>query len=151
MVVFTSPSSVLVNLLGQRFKLFHHFSACHFWWFLGTLMMIPLRRSLIVMTWTSLSKDACASDKSRRKGGSIAKTAFPGFGVAGGYACLQKVVHVISEVPEFATRQTQRFFSWQRSGEITPYLAVGISSGQKLGVLSRWSVKLVCFNSLLHH
>jgi uncharacterized oligopeptide transporter (OPT) family protein len=58
--------------------------------------------------------------------------------VAFGYALLQKVFHVIAEVPFFMTRQTQRFFpSAKISGEITPeYLGVGYIIGPRIaGVL----------------
>jgi OPT family oligopeptide transporter len=128
---------------------------------LGTLMMIPLRRSLIVDEHGTLpypEGTACASVlKAGEKGGSIAKTAFLGLGFAGAYALLQKVFHVIAEVPEFATRQTQRFFpSAKISGEITPeYLGVGYIIGPRIagvlvagGVLS-WFVFIPLLASLV--
>ena len=53
---------------------------------LGTLMMIPLRRSLIVKEHETLpypEGTACASVlKAGEKGGDFAKTAFMGLGVA---------------------------------------------------------------------
>ena len=61
-----------------------------------------------------------------------------GLGVAGAYAVLQKVFRIIAEAPEFATRQTYRFFpSAKLSGEITPeYLGVGYIIGPRIaGVL----------------
>lgn len=61
---------------------------------LGTLMMIPLRRSLIVKEHSTLpypEGTACASVlKAGEKGGDIAKTAFVGLGIAMLYAFLQK-------------------------------------------------------------
>ncbi|MFL5774609.1 MAG: OPT/YSL family transporter, partial [Flavisolibacter sp.] len=75
---------------------------------LGTLMMIPLRRSLIVKEHGVLpypEGTACASVlKAGEKGGDLAKTAFLGMAVAMIYAIMQKVFHVISEVPVFATQ-----------------------------------------------
>lgn len=128
---------------------------------LGTLMMIPLRKSLIVQEHGTLpypEGTACASVlKAGEKGGSIAKTAFLGLGFAGAYAVLQKVFRVIAEVPEFATQQTQRFFpSAKVSGEITPeYLGVGYIIGPRIagvlvagGVLS-WLVLIPLLASVI--
>src|SRR5687768_11559549 len=74
---------------------------------LGTLMMIPLRRSLIVKEHGVLpypEGTACASVlKAGERGGEFAKTAFLGSGFAFAYAMLQKIFHVIKEVPDFAT------------------------------------------------
>jgi OPT family oligopeptide transporter len=109
---------------------------------LGTLMMIPLRRSLIVKEHESLpypEGTACAAVlKAGEKGGDFAKTAFQGLGFAIVYAFLQKVFHVIAEAPEFVTKQTNKFFpSASVAGEITPeYLGVGYIIGFKIaGVL----------------
>lgn len=109
---------------------------------LGTLMMIPLRRSLIVKEHETLpypEGTACASVlKAGEKGGDFAKTAFMGLGFAMVYALLQKVVHVIAETPRFVTEQTNKFFpSAAVSGEITPeYMGVGYIIGPKIsGVL----------------
>ncbi len=109
---------------------------------LGTLMMIPLRKSLIVKEHDTLpypEGTACASVlKAGEKGGDFAKTAFLGLGFALVYALLQKVFHVIAEVPAFVTKQTNKFFpSATVSGEITPeYMGVGYIIGFKIaGVL----------------
>lgn len=109
---------------------------------LGTLMMIPLRKALIVKEHDSLpypEGTACASVlKAGEKGGDFAKTAFLGLGFALAYAMLQKVFHVIAEAPAFVTKQTNRFFpSATVSGEITPeYMGVGYIIGFKIaGVL----------------
>ncbi|AHF15832.1 OPT family oligopeptide transporter [Niabella soli] len=109
---------------------------------LGTLMMIPLRRSLIVNEHKTLpypEGTACADVlKAGEKGGDFAKTAFWGLGFAFVYAVLQKIVHVIAETPSFITKQTNKFFPSARvSGEITPeYLGVGYIIGPRIaGVL----------------
>lgn len=109
---------------------------------LGTLMMIPLRKSLIVKEHGALpypEGTACASVlKAGEKGGDFAKTAFLGLGFAFAYATLQKIFHVIAEVPAFMTSQAQKFFPSARvSGEITPeYLGVGYIIGPRIaGVL----------------
>ncbi len=124
---------------------------------LGTLMMIPLRRSLIVKEHDTLpypEGTACAAVlKAGEKGGDIAKIAFWGVGVSMVYAFLQKIFHVIAEVPEYATKVTNKYFPAATvSGEITPeYLGVGYIIGPRIsgalvagGVLS-WLV----FNPLL--
>jgi OPT family oligopeptide transporter len=124
---------------------------------LGTLMMIPLRRSLIVKEHGVLpypEGTACASVlKAGEKGGDIARTAFIGVGVAMLYAFLQRILHVIAEVPEYTTKLTNKYFPAAKiSGEITPeYLGVGYIIGPRIsgalvagGVLS-WLV----FNPLL--
>lgn len=109
---------------------------------LGTLLMIPLRRSLIVNEHENLpypEGTACGDVlKAGEKGGDFARTAFWGLGVALCYAILQKVIHVIDEAPYYATAQANKFFPSARvSGEITPeYLGVGYIIGPRIaGVL----------------
>jgi putative OPT family oligopeptide transporter len=109
---------------------------------LGVLMMIPLRRSLIVKEHGQLQYPegtACAHVLiAGDKGGEFAKTAFQGVGFALGYAILQKVVHVIAEVPAWVTARTNKFLpSGTVNGEITPeYLGVGYIIGPRIaGVL----------------
>ena len=107
----------------------------------GTLMMVPLRRSLIVQEHDTLpypEGTACASVLiAGEKGGDFAKTAYLGLGVAFLYAALQKVLHVIAEVPVWATKQTNRYFpSAQVAGEITPeYLGVGYIIGFRISAV----------------
>lgn len=128
---------------------------------LGTLLMIPLRRSLIVNEHGNLpypEGTACGDVlKAGEKGGEFARTAFWGLGVAFLYAILQKVLHVIAEVPYFATRQANKFFPSARvSGEITPeYLGVGYIIGPRIagvlvagGVLS-WLVLIPLLATLI--
>jgi OPT family oligopeptide transporter len=114
---------------------------------LGTLMMIPLRRSLIVKEHGTLpypEGTACGSVlKAGEKGGVFAATAFMGMGVALVYAMLQKVFHVIAETPTFVTNQVNKFWpSATINGEITPeYLGVGYIIGVRIsGVLVAGSV-----------
>src|SRR5215210_4973364 len=109
---------------------------------LGTLMMIPLRRSLIVKEHETLpypEGTACAAVlKAGEKGGDFSKTAFLGVAVALTYAFLQRIFHVISEVPGYATSLKNKYFpAAYVSGEITPeYLGVGYIIGPKIaGVL----------------
>ncbi len=114
---------------------------------LGTMMMIPLRRSLIVKEHQNLpypEGTACASVlQAGEKGGVFAQTAFIGMGVAFAYAMLQKVFHVIAELPAYVTNQTNKFWPAATiNGEITPeYLGIGYIIGPRIsGVLVAGSV-----------
>ncbi|MBL0744283.1 OPT family oligopeptide transporter [Chryseolinea lacunae] len=114
---------------------------------LGTLMMIPLRRSLIVKEHGVLpypEGTACASVlQAGEKGGVFAQTAFYGMGVATLYAVMQKIFHIISEVPSFVTSQANKYWPSAASrGEITPeYLGVGYIIGPRIsGILVAGSV-----------
>jgi OPT family oligopeptide transporter len=114
---------------------------------LGTLMMIPLRRSLIVKEHGILpypEGTACASVlQAGEKGGVFAATAFMGMGIALVYAVMQKVFHVISETPAYITQQANKFWpSAATRADITPeYLGVGYIIGPKIaGVLVAGSV-----------
>ncbi|MGI5863174.1 MAG: OPT family oligopeptide transporter [Myxococcales bacterium] len=109
---------------------------------LGTIMMVPLRRSLIVKEHKNLpypEGTACASVLiAGEKGGSLARTAYFGVAFAFGYALLQKIFKVIAEAPALVSKQTNRYFpSATINGEITPeYLGVGYIIGPKIaGVL----------------
>ena len=109
---------------------------------LGTLLMVPLRRALIVNEHDNLpypEGTACGDVLiAGEKSGDFAKTAFWGLGVAFIYAILQKVLHVIAEVPFYSTKQANKFFPSARvAGEITPeYLGVGYIIGPRIaGVL----------------
>ncbi|HNP20849.1 MAG TPA: oligopeptide transporter, OPT family [Panacibacter sp.] len=124
---------------------------------LGTLLMIPLRRSLIVKEHDTLpypEGTACASVlKAGEKGGDVARTAFLGVSVALVYAFLQKIFHVIAETPAYATKLTNKYFPAATvSGEITPeYMGVGYIIGPRIcGVLVAGGVlSWLVFNPLL--
>lgn len=163
-VVFTLPGFLFLSESSSAnyFNYFTILILAIFGGILGTLMMIPLRRSLIVKEHGTLpypEGTACASVlKAGEKGGDFAKTAFMGLGFAFVYAILQKIFHVIAETPAFMTKQTQRFFpSAKVSGEITPeYMGVGYIIGPKIagvlvagGVLS-WFVFTPLLASLLN-
>ncbi len=128
---------------------------------LGTLLMVPLRKALIVNEHETLpypEGTACGDVlKAGEKGGDFAKTAFWGLGVAFSYAILQKILHVIAETPFWITKQTNKFFpSAKLSGEITPeYLGVGYIIGPRIagvlvagGVLS-WLVLIPLLSSIV--
>jgi len=105
---------------------------------LGTLMMIPLRRSLIVKEHGNLpypEGTACGSVLiAGEKGGSSAKTAYFGLGFAMLYVLLQKVLHIIAEAPTYVTKQTNKYLpSATVNGEITPeYMGVGYIVGFRI-------------------
>lgn len=143
-VVFTLPGFLFLSD-PESANFFNYFTIlilAIFGGILGTLMMIPLRRSLIVKEHGTLpypEGTACAAVlKAGERGGDFAKTAFMGLGFAFGYAILQKILHVIAEVPSFVTAQTNRYFPSARiSGEITPeYMGVGYIIGPRIaGIL----------------
>jgi len=140
-VVFTLPGFLFLSDPGSAnyFNYFTILILSIIGGMLGTLMMIPLRRSLIVKEHDTLpypEGTACASVlKAGEKGGDFARTAFIGLGVAGVYALLQRIFHVVAELPAFMTKQVQKNFpSAKISGEITPeYLGVGYIIGPKIG------------------
>src|SRR6476660_7838304 len=104
-VVFTLPGFLFLSSPDSKsyFNYFTIMTLAILGGMLGTLMMIPLRKALIVKEHESLpypEGTACASVlKAGEKGGTLAKTAFLGISVAVGYAVLQKIFHVIAEVP----------------------------------------------------
>jgi len=148
-VVFTLPAFLFMSInesgtsVGAGFfNYWTIFFLAMFGGILGTLMMIPLRRSLIVNEHGVLpypEGTACASVLiAGEKGGNFAKTAYQGLSVALVYAALQKVFHVIADAPAWVTQQTNKYFpSATVNGEITPeYLGVGYIIGPRIaGVL----------------
>lgn len=145
--LFLSPGEGGVSIGENYFNYLTITILAAFGGMLGTLMMIPLRRSLIVKEHDTLpypEGTACASVlQAGEKGGEFARTAFLGMGVAFGYAILQKVLHVISETPTYVTQQVNKFWpSATINGEITPeYLGVGYIIGPRIsGILVAGSV-----------
>jgi OPT family oligopeptide transporter len=145
--LFLSPGESGVSVGESYFNYLTITILAAFGGVLGTLMMIPLRRSLIVKEHGTLpypEGTACGSVlQAGEKGGEFAKTAFIGMGVAFGYAILQKVIHLIAETPAYMTSQVNKFWpSAATRGEITPeYLGVGYIIGPKIaGVLVAGSV-----------
>jgi OPT family oligopeptide transporter len=163
-VVFTLPGFLFLSAAGSAdyFNYWTILILAIIGGILGTLMMIPLRRALIVKEHGTLpypEGTACASVlKAGEKGGELALTAIWGVIVAGSYALLQKIFHVIKDVPAFATQQTNKYFpSAKISGEITPeYMGVGYIIGPKIagvlvagGILS-WFVFIPLLASLIN-
>jgi putative OPT family oligopeptide transporter len=145
--LFLSPGADGVSIGDAYFDYLTILILAAFGGMLGTLMMIPLRRSLIVKEHGSLpypEGTACASVlQAGEKGGVFAQTAFAGMGVAFVYAVLQKVFHVIAEVPAYITAQSNKYWpSAATRAEITPeYLGVGYIIGPKIsGILVAGSV-----------
>ncbi len=148
-VVFTLPAFLFMSMAESGasvgapfFKYLTIFTLAALGGMLGTMMMIPLRRSLIVKEHGVLpypEGTACASVLiAGEKGGDFAKTAYQGLGFAIAYAMLQKVFHVIAETPAWVTKQTNKYFpSATLNAEVTPeYLGVGYIIGPKIaGVL----------------
>jgi putative OPT family oligopeptide transporter len=151
--LFLSPTESGVSIGESYFNYLTILILASFGGMLGTMMMIPLRRSLIVKEHETLpypEGTACASVlQAGEKGGVFAKTAFFGMGFALVYAVLQKVFHVIAETPAYVTSQVNKFWpSATTNAEITPeYLGVGYIIGPKIGgvlvagsVLAWWAI-----------
>jgi OPT family oligopeptide transporter len=144
-VVFTLPGFLFLSVESGGSSFFNYwtiFTLAMLGGILGTMMMIPLRRSLIVQEHETLpypEGTACASVLiAGEKGGDFSKTAYQGLGFAFLYAILQKVFHVIAETPAWVTQQTNKYFpSATVNGEITPeYMGVGYIIGPRIaGVL----------------
>src|SRR5450631_521102 len=151
-VVFTLPGFLFLSTADSAnyFDYAVIFILAIFGGLLGTLMMIPLRRSLIVKEHETLpypEGTACASVlKAGEKGGAFARTAFQGLGFAFTYALLQKMFKVVADSPLFDTVKSKGlnkiFPSAQVSADITPeYMGVGYIIGPKIaGVLLAGSV-----------
>src|SRR5436190_6692202 len=140
--LFLSPDETGKSIGFDYFNYMTILTLAIFGGMLGTLMMIPLRRSLIVKEHGQLpypEGTACAQVLiAGEKGGDFSKTAYQGLGFAVAYALLQKVFHVIAEVPAWVSHQTNKYFpSATVNGEITPeYMGVGYIIGPKIaGVL----------------
>lgn len=145
--LFLSPGANGISVGESYFNYITILVLAIFGGMLGTLMMIPLRRSLIVKEHGNLpypEGTACGSVlEAGEKGGVFAQTAFWGMGVAILYALLQKVFHVISETPTYVTRAVNKFWpSATINADITPeYLGVGYIIGPRIsGVLFAGSV-----------
>lgn len=148
-VVFTLPGFLFLSAADSAgyFDYMVIFILAIFGGMLGTLMMIPLRRSLIVKEHGSLpypEGTACAAVlKAGERGGEFARTAFQGLGFAFVYALLQRMFRVIAESPVFSTAANSKYFpAAQVSADITPeYMGVGYIIGAKIaGVLVAGSV-----------
>jgi OPT family oligopeptide transporter len=145
--LFLSPNPDGVSIGEAYFDYLTIFTLAAFGGMMGTLMMIPLRRSLIVKEHGVLpypEGTACASVlQAGEKGGVFARTAFVGMAVAFVYAVMQKFFHFFAEVPGFVTSQANKYWpSAATRGEITPeYLGVGYIIGPRIsGVLVAGSV-----------
>jgi OPT family oligopeptide transporter len=148
-VVFTLPAFLFLSLNesgissgNEYFQYWTIFTLAVLGGLLGTLLMIPLRRSLIVKEHDVLpypEGTACAHVLiAGEKGGDFAKTAFQGLGFSIAYAIFQRVFHIISETPAWVTKQSNKFFpSATINADITPeYLGVGYIIGPRIaGVL----------------
>jgi len=144
-VVFTLPGFLFLSAESKGSTFFDYwtiFTLALLGGVLGTLMMVPLRRSLIVKEHANLpypEGTACASVLiAGEKGGNLAKIAFQGVGFAFAYAILQKIVRLIAEAPALVSSQTNKYFpSATLNGEITPeYMGVGYIIGPRIaGVL----------------
>jgi OPT family oligopeptide transporter len=151
-IVFTLPGFLFLSTVegSSYFNYAVIFILAIFGGMLGTLLMIPLRRSLIVKEHETLpypEGTACAAVlKAGEKGGDFAKAAFQGLGFAFLYALGQKLFRVVAETPLFDTVKSKAlnkiYPSAQLSADITPeYMGLGYIIGPRIsGVLVAGSV-----------
>jgi putative OPT family oligopeptide transporter len=147
-VVFTLPGFLFLSKtdgvsIGESY--FHYTTICTLALLggvLGTLMMIPLRRALIVEEHADLpypEGTACAQVLiAGEKGGDLARTAYQGLGFSFAYALLQKVFGVIRETPSWVSSTTSRVFPAATvNADVTPeYMGVGYILGlRNAGIL----------------
>lgn len=151
-IVFTLPGFLFLSTAGAA-DFFNYgviFIVAIFGGFLGVLLMIPLRRSLIVKEHETLpypEGTACGAVlKAGEKGGEFAKAAFQGLGFAAVYALGQKLFRFIAETPLFDSVKSKGlssiFPAAQISADITPeYMGVGYIVGPRIaGILVAGSV-----------
>lgn len=140
-VIFTLPGFLFLSADSQGVSFFNYgviFTLALCGGVLGTLMMVPLRRNLIVQEHETLpypEGTACAQVLiAGDKGGEFAKNAYWGVIIAILYAMLQKGVHLIAQAPSYVTAAKNRFLPAACvGGEITPeYLGVGYIIGPRL-------------------
>jgi putative OPT family oligopeptide transporter len=151
-IVFTLPGFLFMSTADSAgfFNYGVIFIVAIFGGFLGVLLMIPLRRSLIVKEHETLpypEGTACGAVlKAGEKGGEFAKAAFQGLGFAAVYALGQKLFRFIAETPLFDSVKSKGlssiFPAAQVSADITPeYMGVGYIVGPKIaGILVAGSV-----------
>ena len=114
--------------------------------FLGVLMMIPLRRSLIVQEHGVLAYPegtACADVLvAGEKGGAMAKLVFGGLWTAMVYKAFNSVLAFFKEIPSYVTSRTSAIPNATVNCEIVPeYLGVGYIIGPKVsGIMVSGSI-----------
>jgi putative OPT family oligopeptide transporter len=114
--------------------------------FLGVLMMIPLRRSLIVQEHGKLAYPegtACADVLvAGEKGGEMAKLVFGGLWVAMVYKFFNNVLGLFKDVPSYVTSKLSAYPNATVNCEIVPeYLGVGYIIGPKIaGIMVSGSI-----------
>ena len=169
-VVFTLPGFLFltrdpatgVSIGSPYFSYWTIFTLALLGGVLGTLMMIPLRRALIVGEHETLpypEGTACAQVLiAGEKGGKLAQTAYFGLGFALVYAFLQKVLGVIAETPTWVSDAKSKIFPAATvNADVTPeYMGVGYILGIKnagllvAGGVLAWLGLIPLLASLVH-
>jgi putative OPT family oligopeptide transporter len=143
-VVFTLPGFLFLSAGSNGPSFFNYwtiFTLALMGGVLGTLMMIPLRRALIVQEHATLpypEGTACAQVLiAGEKGGDLAKNAFMGLGVGLLYAVGQLILKLISATPTWVSAMRSKIFPAATiNADITPeYMGVGYILGIRNGGL----------------
>src|SRR3954469_17772098 len=146
-VVFTVPALIFLASGAGYFNYFQITMLTLVGGILGTLMMVPMRRALIVKEHGILpypEGTACAEVLiAGERGGELAKTVFAGFWTALFYSLANKLLALWREVPRLiATGATSAYPNATLTSEITPeYLGVGYIIGPRIsGIMVSGSV-----------
>lgn len=136
-VVFTVPALLFLAGGVNYFQYFQIMVLALAGGILGTLFMIPLRRSLIVKEHGNLSYPegtACASVLiAGEKGGNLAKKVYYGLGIAFIYKFLMSIIGLWKDIPEYVFKRGSALPNASVSGEITPeLLGVGYIIGPRI-------------------
>ena len=152
-VVFTVPALIFLASGGSYFNYFQITMLTLVGGILGTLMMVPLRRALIVKEHGVLpypEGTACAEVLvAGERGGQLASLVFSGLGVGFLWKALSWVFNLFRTEIGYATARTSQFPNATINVDISPeYLGVGYVIGPRIagtmfagGVLS-WLVLL---------
>lgn len=152
-VVFTVPALIFLASGGSYFNYFQITMLTLVGGMLGTLMMVPLRRALIVKEHGALpypEGTACAEVLvAGERGGQLASLVFSGLGIGALWKSLSWIFNLFLAEIGFSTSRTSQFPNATLNVDISPeYLGVGYVIGPRIagtmfagGVLS-WLVLL---------
>src|ERR1041385_8421750 len=153
-VVFTIPALIFLTPYGPGYFNYYQIAMLAFaGGILGTLMMVPLRRALIVKEHGVLpypEGTACADVLvAGERGGKLAAMVFSGVGIGALWKSLSWVFNIFAKELDYSTPRSSQFPNATLNIEISPeYMGVGYVIGPRIagtmfagGVLS-WLVLL---------
>jgi putative OPT family oligopeptide transporter len=125
-VAFTLPALLFISTGKEFFNVFQIFALSLIGGLLGTLIMIPLRTTLIVQEHGRLpypEGTACADVLiAGEKGGNLARQVYSGIGIAIVYKSLMSIFGLWKEIPQYVFGRTSALPNASIAAEITPEL-----------------------------